>query len=108
MARTKTWENIDLFGRNFEFNTKETVGYAPIYYQTVDDVYDRPSETKRAIFKEWDSWFNANNGYCTVASYNSNFFTLEGYVKNYDTREMWYCYITHAHNKCYKVAWDEG
>ena len=101
--RKKTWEIIDLFGNSFEFNTKETVGYRALGYQTVDDVYGRPSEAKRSIFRDWESWFNANNGYCTIASYNCNFFTIEGYVRNYETGKMYYCYITASHNRCWEV-----
>ena len=103
MAKTKRYENINLFGRNFELDTKETIGYTPIGYRNIDDCYVRCSETKRTIWKQWESWFNANNGWCSVSSYNCNFFTIQGYVRNYETREMYFCYITAHHNRCIKV-----
>lgn len=103
MSRTKRYQSIDLFGRSFELDTKETIGYEPISYRDIDDCYGRCSEIKRSIWKQWESWFNANNGYCSVASSNSNFFTIQGYVRNFETREMYFCYITAWHNRCIKV-----
>lgn len=99
----KRWEVIDLFGNRFEFDTKETTGYRVMSYRGLEDCYGRCSEAKKHIWRSWESWFNANNGWCRVSSYNSNIFTIEGYVRNYETREMWYCYITPAHNRCWKV-----
>lgn len=100
---SKRIENITLFNQPFEYDTKETIGYHPIGNDTVFDVYGRCSDTKKAIWRFWENWFLENNGNCCVASHNSNFFTIEGYVRNYETREMYYCYITASHNRCWKV-----
>ena len=99
----KRWQKIDLFGRTFELDTKNTIAYEPIAYINLDACYGRCSEMKRTIWKQWESWFNANNGFCSVASHNSHFFTIEGYVRDSDERQMYYCRITPAHNYCVKV-----
>lgn len=103
MAKRR-YEKIDLFGKSFELDTKQTKGYAPITYRDIDDCYGRCSETKRHIWRQWESWFNANNGYCSVFTYNCNFFTIEGYVRDFETRKMYYCYITASHNRCIEVV----
>ena len=99
----KRWEKIDLFGVDFELDTKNTIGYQPIGQETVEDVYGRPSQRKIAIFEDWKRWFELCNGWCGVASHNCNFFTIEGYVRDFNTREMWYCRITPRHNYAVKV-----
>lgn len=100
----KTWENKTINGRNFEVNTKEVRTYKHIGYHTIADCYSRPSRAKDAIWCDWLKWFCDNDGYCTVASYNCNFFTIEGYFTDLETDERYYAYITASHNKCWKVA----
>ena len=73
-------------------------------FNSVDDVYERPSDTKRIIFQSWYDWFVSNDGYCGVQSYNSNFFTLSGLVRDKDTGKEYYCYITYAHNRAYEIV----
>ena len=73
-------------------------------FQTVDDVYGRPSDTKRRIFNEWFYWFTNNGGYCGVASHNCNFFTIDGIVIDKDTNKEYYCHITAAHNRAYEIV----
>lgn len=100
----KRYETIDLFGKSFELDTKETKRYVPITRRSIDDCYGRCSNTKRVIWNEWYDWFISNNGLCRVASYNCNFFTIEGYVRDFETQRNYYCYITASHNKCYEVV----
>ena len=102
MAKRR-YETIDLFGRTFTLDTKGDTGYAPIAQLSVNDVYGRCSARKQAIWADWLSWFEQNNGWCGVSSHNCNFFTIQGYVRNFETREMYFCYITHAHNYCVKI-----
>lgn len=99
----KRWEFIDLFGKRFQLDTKETIGYAPISDDGIYDVYARPSATKVSIWNSWETWFRENNGWCGISSHNSNFFSIQGYVRNYETREMWFCWITPSHNYCIVV-----
>ena len=107
MAKRR-YETITLNGERFELDTKETVSTSKNWYgvarRTVDDCYERPSSYKRAIFEDWWQWFNKNGGYCGVASYNCMQFTIEGVVFDKDTQEEYYCYITKAHNKCWKIT----
>lgn len=103
MAKRR-YESIRLNGEYFELDTKERTQETAISRCDVSDVYDRPSTTKIAIFNEWSNWFLNNDGYCGVASHNSNFFTIQGYVTDKLTGKRYYCYITHAHNRCIEVA----
>lgn len=103
MARTKRFQTIELFGKIFEFDTKETTAYVTIQNRSIWDCYERPSRIKESIYESWRNWFIENNGYCDVCSHNSNFFSMQGYVRNMETRDMYFCYITPAHNRCIKV-----
>lgn len=104
MAKRR-YETITLNGERFELDTKETVSTSiSIKRRTVDDCYERPSSYKREIFEDWWRWFIENGGYCGVASYNCMQFTIEGVVFDKETQEEYYCYITKAHNKCWKVS----
>ena len=38
---TKRWTTIEINGKTFEFDTKETVGDPIIFYKSVYDVYGR-------------------------------------------------------------------
>lgn len=101
--RKRRYEFITLNGRQFTLDTRETVHRMIIGYKDIHDVYGRPSEHKISIWKNWENWFDTNDGNCTVKSYNSSFFTIEGYVKDKETGKTYYCYITHANNKCWEV-----
>ena len=103
----KRYENIKLFGENFILDTKETIGYKSISHDTIFDVYGRCSQRKISIWQEWKRWFNENNGWCSVHSHNCNFFTIQGYVRNFETREMYFCYITPRYNRCILVKEEE-
>ena len=97
-------ENI-LNGKYFEEGKSITKMELPACsYETVDDVYGRPSNSKRTIFNNWLNWFIANGGYCGVASHNSNFFTIDGLVYDNETKKQYYCHITPAHNRCYEIV----
>jgi hypothetical protein len=72
-------------------------------FQSVDDVYGRPSTRKRVIFENWLNWFKSSGGYCCVASHNSNFFTIRGLVIDNETGKQYHCYITPAHNRCSEI-----
>lgn len=98
----KKWTTLNVNGTVFEYNTVNKVADVSIGYRDIDDVYNRPSETKCDIWRRWDSWFCANNGYCSIKGYNCNFFSIHGYFE-YDN-EKYYAIITHGHNKCWKVG----
>lgn len=101
--RKKRYEFIELNGKGFTLDTKDTVHRMIIGYNDIYSVYGRPSEHKIAIWCNWERWFNDNDGNCTVYSHNCNFFTIEGYVRDSISGNLYYCYITHANNKCWLV-----
>lgn len=105
MSKTKRYESIILNEKSFKLDHKLIIPY-PVNFRArgVNDVYSKPSETKRAIWVEWSNWFYDNQGFCTVASYNSNFFTIEGKVTDKLTGKKYWCYITHANNYCYEMV----
>lgn len=101
----KRYEKINLNGEFFTLDTKVTIPYPTTFIQRgVNDVYSRPSTAKQNIWFDWSDWFMSNNGFCTVSSYNSNFFTIEGKVEDMATGEKYWCYITHANKRCYKLV----
>ena len=90
----KRWENLTIDGKIFKVDTKNTASYpSKISFLTVDDVYGRPSQTKRAIFDSWDNWFRKNGGYCEIDSYNTFQFTLKGVVQD-EVGKFYKAYIT--------------
>ena len=99
----RRYEKIMIDGKQFTLDTKETIGYTPIPQRSIYDVYQRCSTAKRNIYLSWVEWFTKNNGWCDVCSHNSNFFSMQGYIRNYETREMYFCYITPANNRCIRV-----
>ena len=101
---TKRYKDIILNGEIFTLDTKETETETMLTRRDIYDCYERPSQHKVAIFNEWRNWFVANNGYCTVSSYNCMMFTIAGYVTDINTNERYYCYITKSYNKCWKIS----
>ena len=99
----KRYEKIELGGKRFTLDTKREKGYTPIVSCTIYDAYKRPSTTKCSIWHEWYEWFLHNNGWCCISSHNSNFFSIQGYVRNSETQQLYFCYITYANNYCVKV-----
>ena len=89
----KRWYDMEVDGEMFRVDTKATAT-APTRagIRTVDDCYGRPSQYKRAIFEDWQRWFIAHDGWCSVASYNCTMFTLEGVLKVGD--QLYRAYIT--------------
>ena len=100
----KRYEQIKLNGKYFKLDTQDYYETVPtIPYRTVNDVYGRCSDTKKAIFNEWFEWFTTHGGYCGVASYNCNFFTISGIVEDEETGKSYFCYITYANNNCIEI-----
>lgn len=98
-------ENIILNGRNFILSHKMTIPYPNFFrVQGIDDVYGRCSQTKRDIWTDWSNWFQDNCGMCTISSHNSNFFSIEGKVKDNKTGKNYWCFITYANNYCYEMV----
>lgn len=102
MAKRR-YEHIMIDGKQFILDTKETIPYETIPNRTIYDVYGRCSQTKINIYNSWAEWFERNGGCCDVCSHNSNFFSIQGYIHDYKTRTLYFCYITPSNNRCIKV-----
>ena len=100
----RRYETITLNGEYFTLDNKETETETALTRRDIYDCYERPSRYKVDIFNDWRNWFIENDGYCTVSSYNCMMFTIAGYVTDKETNERYYCYITKANNKCWKIA----
>jgi hypothetical protein len=101
----RKWTNETINGERFEVNNVDVEIENNLHgYYSIYEAYGRPSETKKAIWYEWRKWFNDNGGDCVIVSRNCNFFSIEGYVTDQETKERYYCYITASHNKAWKVA----
>lgn len=101
----KRYYTMKLNGEHFILDTKETVSTSKsISRLDITDAYARPSSTKIAIFNEWRNWFISNDGFCGVSFYNSNFFSIEGFVFDKETNQEYYCVITRTYNRCWRVA----
>lgn len=80
-------KTITINGREFELyvptkhipNKDNLERYAG---RSITDCYDRPSKTKSEIYYDWLQWaINSNVEMFGVSSYNSNIFTLQGYIE---------------------------
>ena len=100
----RKWITKEIDGIIFEYNTKDVAKYHDMYGHKRDiwDCYTRPSQRKENIFRGWADWFISKQSYdFTVASYNCNFFTIEGYFV--DDNQLYYARITPYHNYLYKA-----
>lgn len=101
----KRWTTLELNGRLFELDTKNTAEYPnKLSYRDVNDCYGRCSDAKKAIWDNWSAWFFGHEGYCEVASYNCMMFTIDGYVTDQRTGKVYRCYITKAHNYATEIS----
>lgn len=99
----KKWTTKTIGNTTFEFNTVDKVGHAPISNDDIYDCYGRPSPTKVSIWMSWSNWFCNNNGVCGICSHNSNFFSIEGHITDYENHKEYYVYITPSHNRMWEV-----
>ena len=101
----KRYAEVELYGVRFTLDKKDPVphchrlhGYADIY-----DAYGRPSQTKIAIWQDWERWFYEHDGVCVIASKNCNFFTVQGWIKDDETGKEYLAVITYANHYLYEV-----
>lgn len=97
---------------NETFEVKKVKGELhPLEYRTLVDCYNKPSEIKRSIWKQWVDWLlqfdkNATDmwlGSLTVVSYNCRFFTLGCNVYNNDDELIGQLYITKTRHEFWTV-----
>lgn len=73
-------------------------------YWDIWEAYNKPSQTKIDIWKDWEKWFIENNGKCWVDSRNSRIFTISGTIIDNQTGEMLGVHITPANNYCWSIT----
>ena len=73
----------------------------------LDEVYGRYSCTKKAVYDEWNKFFNEMNDadYCSfiISSHNIFTFTLQMVIYDEQGKQYWFLYITPAHNYAVKL-----
>lgn len=84
-------------------NTEQMLeGLKRYAYRWLDDCYTNPSETKKAIFKEWNEWAYLNDvEYFGVSGYNGFHFSLQGLVTHEGHKYI--LHITASSKKAYIV-----
>lgn len=96
---------VKICGRTFEECKSKLDGEPMIHHRGIFTCYDRPSNTKINIWMDWADWFNANGSVkYGIPSYNCNFFTVDGIIRDSETGILWYVYITYAHSKAYRIG----
>ena len=108
---TKRYETIEINGKSFKLDTKETEHNPVVFYKSVYDVYGRCSQTKKDVWESWARWFiECNSHMFGVTSHNSNFFTICGCVTWLDADNKpveYFLKITASNNYAWRVKRDE-
>lgn len=101
----RRYATVELNGVWFTLDKKNPIPYETNLrgYTNIFDAYNRPSGAKVSIWESWLLWFHENDGHCTVASKNCNFFTIEGYITDKETGKRYFAVITHANHRLYAV-----
>ncbi len=102
-------KTIEICGETFEvIKPRKPISDFSVYtrYRTLNDYYQKPSQSKISIYNEWCEWlnevFNSDNGYVTnfgVSSANTFQFTLTFRLEWLDN--IYVGYITRDHNRLY-------
>ena len=72
-------------------------------HRSLFDCYGKPSSTKVSIWESWLQWFHDQySSDFGVASYNCNFFTIEGKVEK--DGQLYYIYITSTRQEAYPIV----
>lgn len=102
----KRYESYKLNGKYFTRDLKG--GTEPQFttwdYSCIWSAYERPSQTKIAIWEDWADWFYSNNGRCWVDSRNGFVFTISGTVVDQETGELLGVHITPSYNYCWSIT----
>ena len=113
--RKKRYETITINGIEFIYDTKG--GKKPEFtrwdYSTIYTAYNKPSETKIAIWESWKRWLHEivvktgwqdQDNVMWVDSRNGFIFTISGYIVNPDTYELLGIHITPTKNECWSIT----
>lgn len=105
ISEKKRYAKVEINGIVFTLDKKEPVpfGHYLSGYDDICDAYDKPSEYKREIWRDWENWHRENGGHCVISSKNCNFFTINGFVDDMETGKRYMTYITYANQYLYEV-----
>lgn len=98
-------EHITINGETFSIEGKTTSRYnvsCANYIENIFDHYDRPSQTKIAIWRDWCDWACECGARLDIASHNCFRFTIKGYIEY--NGKFYNLYITDQHNRAYEVV----
>lgn len=94
---------MEINGENFTI--MKSISSFSFHYNTFKDIYscyEKPSEIKLSIYKDWEKWFNELNCYdFGIISYNGWMFTCGGIIKI--DGQMYYIYITKTRQEIYAI-----
>ena len=100
---------VKINGVTFEAKHGERLYHIPelVGATRLDEVYGRYSYNKKAVYDEWNKFYNEMNDadYCgfIISSYNIFSFTLKMIVYDKERNQYWLLYITPAHNRAVKI-----
>lgn len=93
-------KTMEINGVNFEVKKKGSITfYVKNLFRNLTDCYTRPSDRKKAIWREWREFFTELDSYtggCFVNSYNCNVFTIGNTIRFNGT--LYNVLITPTHN----------
>ena len=105
----KVHYNVKINGVPFEAKHGQRIHHIPelVGATRLDDVYGRYSCTKKAVYDEWNKFYNEMNDadYCSfiISSHNIFTFTLQMVIYDEQEKQYWFLYITPAHNYAIKI-----
>ena len=106
---TKLHYYVKINGVTFEAKHGQRIHHIPelVGATRLDEVYGRYSYAKKAVYNEWNKFYNEMNDadYCEfiISSYNIFSFTLKMIVYDKECNQYWFLYITRAHNYAVKI-----
>ena len=105
----KVHYNVEINGVTFEAKHGERIYHIPKLTGAtrLDEVYGRYSHAKKAVYDEWNEFYNEMNNadHCSfiISSYNIFRFTLQMVIYDKERSQYWFLYITPAHNRAVKI-----
>ena len=101
--------NVKINGVTFEAKHGQRIYHIPELTGAtrLDEVYGRYAYAKKAVYDEWNEFYNEMNDadHCSfiISSYNVNIFTLQMVIYDEQEKQYWFLYITPAHNYAVKI-----
>ena len=105
---------VEINGRYFEAKHGERIYHIPnlVGATRLEDCYRSCSITKKAVYDEWNEFYNemndADNCSFKISSYNPMIFTLQMVIYDEEAKQYWFLRITPAHNYAVKIDVEQG